>query len=39
MRRMTRWMWPVLLVTFVTGLGFAQATDLPSIGGFEGALP
>jgi hypothetical protein len=32
-------MWPVLLVTFATGLAFAQATDLPSAGGFEGALP
>jgi hypothetical protein len=32
-------MWPVLLVTFATGLAFAQATDLPSVGGFEGTLP
>ncbi len=39
MRRITHWFWPVLLVTFATGMAFAQATDLPSIGSFEGALP
>ena len=39
MSRITHWMWPALLVTFATGLAFAQTTDLPSVAGFEGTLP
>ena len=39
MRRITHWMWPVLLATFATGLAFSQGPDLPSIASFEGGLP
>src|SRR5664279_1997753 len=39
MSRITRWMWPVLLVTFAAGMALAQATDLPTISSFEGTLP